>query len=145
MESGLRLIFFIYFLVLLVITAYYVQSVYIARNVISDALSSSIDSAIIYGTISDDVRYGRVGLDEKKVKEKLHEMLRINLRLDKSLHSETYQNGKLEVNFTHNSDGVPRVEAEFSAEIDIGIMKLFGQDGYTIRVPRETPYLTEYK
>ncbi|GAC42085.1 hypothetical protein PPOP_1442 [Paenibacillus popilliae ATCC 14706] len=129
----------------MVIILYYVQSVYIARNVISDALSSAIDSAIIYGTIASDVGRGEVRLDRDKVKQGITAMLKANLRLDDSLSSETFRRGKLAVQVTHNSDGVPRVEAEFSAEIDIGIMRLFGQDEYTIRVPRKTPYLTEYK
>ncbi|BFH18234.1 hypothetical protein J6TS7_20800 [Paenibacillus dendritiformis] len=145
MNSGIKLIFWIYFLVLLAITGFYIQHVFNAEDVISRALGPSIDGGIIHGTISSDTGRGGVRLDEARVRQGIVMLMRKNLGLDASLSSDTFRNGRLEIVLTHNSEGVPRVEAVYSAEIEIGIMRLVGQDGYTIRVPKKTPYLTEYK
>ncbi|CAH8248448.1 hypothetical protein WJ0W_007116 [Paenibacillus melissococcoides] len=145
MNSGIKVIFVIYFLVIGFIVTVEVQSVYTAREEIKKALIIAVDSGIIHGTVSGDTGRGDVRLDETRVRQGVVSVLRKNLNLDETLSSDAFRKGRLEVKVTHNSNGVPRVEAVYRGTLRIGIMRLVGMDGYEIEVPKRTPYLTEYK
>lgn len=144
MNSAIKTMLLIYFLVFLSLVYVDVSTVNQAGMKIKRSLDRAIDAGIIYGTIEDDYSKGRIRLDEAKVREGTEDIFRKNLRLDTSLSNEAYKNGNLVVNVTYHN-GSPRVTASYKADIKLVAGHIVGLETYDMEVKRQTPYLSDYK
>ncbi|RUT38687.1 hypothetical protein EJP82_26815 [Paenibacillus anaericanus] len=144
MNTGIKTMFVIYFLVIAALIFTDVSILNQAADNAKRTLDRAIDGGIIYGTIEEDYIKGRIRLDEDKVRKGINDLFRKNLNLDSSLSSETYQRGKLIVTITYHN-GAPSVEAEYVAAIKMVAGKLVGLETQDIDIKKRTPYLSDYK
>ncbi|OAB30513.1 hypothetical protein [Paenibacillus macquariensis] len=144
MNSPVKLMLLIYFLVFGLLASVDLISISRAEDNIKRSLDRAIDGGIIYGTNEDDYSKGLIYLNEDKVRQGVRDLIQKNLKLEPTLSSEAYQNGELIVNITYH-DGVPRVEATFRAAIKMIAGGMVGLDTYPLEITKRTPYLSDYK
>lgn len=144
MNTGVKVMFLLYFLVFASILSIDFISVYEAETEIKRALDRAIDGGIIYGTIDDDMSKGKIRLDEERVRQGVTTIIKKNLSLDASLSNDAYRKGSLNITITYHNES-PRVEANYNASVQLISGKFVGLDEYDIRVNKKTPYLSEYK
>ncbi|NHN34883.1 hypothetical protein [Paenibacillus agricola] len=142
--SSVKLMFIIYFCVFVMIFVVDRIRIELVHDAIGDALSQALDAGLIQGTDDASRSLGELQLDMNAAQIAVNEVLKSNLKLDNGLSNDDYKDSQLDVTMVYQN-GTPRLEAVFSTHITLYSGTMVGIGEYPIRIPKRTPYLTNYK